>query len=112
MSQIRQIAIVCNPQAGKGKSLRLSRQIQQQLQTRQIAHTIFSDTWPVNFDGFTDVFIAGGDGTLNYFINRYPNISIPYQFLKEVPETILPGNCMETTVLKNILTVHSTASQS
>ena len=82
MSQIRQIAIVCNPQAGKGKSLRLSRQIQQQLQTRQIAHTIFSDTWPVNFDGFTGVFIAGGDGTLNYFINRYPNISIPLSIFK------------------------------
>jgi diacylglycerol kinase (ATP) len=78
----RRIAIVCYAQAGKGKSLRICLQLQEQLQKWQIAHTIFSDQWPADFKFFTDVFIVGGDGTLNFFINRYPNISIPLSIFK------------------------------
>jgi diacylglycerol kinase (ATP) len=78
----RQIAIVCYALAGKGKSLRICRQLQQELESRLVAHTVFSDEWPANFKSFTDVFIVGGDGTLNYFINRYPNISIPVAIFK------------------------------
>jgi YegS/Rv2252/BmrU family lipid kinase len=82
MTNPRKIAIICYSQAGKGKSLRIGRQLQEQLQSRQINHTLFSDQWPADFNSFTDVFIAGGDGTLNYFINRYPNISIPLSIFK------------------------------
>jgi diacylglycerol kinase (ATP) len=82
MNSPRQIAIVCYSLAGKGKSLRICRQLQEQLQARQIAYTIFSDQWPLDFNDFTDVFIVGGDGTLNFFINRYPNISIPLSIFK------------------------------
>jgi diacylglycerol kinase (ATP) len=82
MNSPRKIAIVCYSQAGKGKSLRICQQLQEQLQARQIAHTLFSDPWPLDFNDFTDVFIVGGDGTLNYFINRYPNISIPLSIFK------------------------------
>jgi diacylglycerol kinase (ATP) len=82
MNNNRQIAIVCYDQAGKGKALSICRQLHQQLEARQFAHTIFSDQWPLDFKIFTDVFLVGGDGTLNYFINRYPNISIPVSIFK------------------------------
>ena len=71
------IAIVVNPKAGKGKSLRIMQQLQELLQQRSISFKSFTNEWPVTFDGFTDVWIIGGDGTLNYFINHYPNIKLP-----------------------------------
>lgn len=82
MNTNRQIAIVCYSRAGKGRSLRICGQLQQQLCRLEIAHTVFSDQWPADFNSFTDVFLVGGDGTLNFFINRYPNISIPLSIFK------------------------------
>jgi diacylglycerol kinase (ATP) len=76
------IAIVCNTLAGKGYSRDLTRQLQELLERQQIPCTSFMDDWPAHFNGFTDVFILGGDGTLNHFINRYPNISIPLSVFK------------------------------
>lgn len=76
------IAIVCNTLAGKGYSRDLTRQLQELLERQQISCTSFMDDWPPHFNGFTDIFILGGDGTLNHFINRYPNISIPLSVFK------------------------------
>lgn len=73
----KNIAVVCNPLAGVGKAIRLSDQICIELSQRKIAYHLFKEEWPQNFNGFTDVFIVGGDGTLNYFINQYPNIKLP-----------------------------------
>ena len=82
MKSYRQIAIVCYAEAGKGKSLAVCRQLQSELEKLKIGHTVFSEEWPTHFKLFTDVFLVGGDGTLNYFINRYPNISIPLSIFK------------------------------
>jgi diacylglycerol kinase (ATP) len=76
------IALVVNPKAGKGKSLRIMQQLQQLLQQRSISFQVFTDEWPLSLDGFTDVWIVGGDGTLNYFINHYPNIKLPLAIFK------------------------------
>lgn len=76
------IAIVCNTMAGGGYPELLSRQLQELLDKQQIPCTVFLDHWPDRFTGFTDVFILGGDGTLNHFINQYPNISIPLSVFK------------------------------
>lgn len=76
------IAILINPKAGKGKSLRIMLQLQELLSQRSISFQNFTDEWPSNFDGFTDVWIVGGDGTLNYFINHYPNIQLPLALFK------------------------------
>jgi YegS/Rv2252/BmrU family lipid kinase len=82
LTTLKHIAIVCNPRAGKGKSLRLCKQLEQKIRTQHFSFETFSDQWPSQFDGFTDVFIAGGDGTLNYFINKYPDITIPLSIFK------------------------------
>ena len=76
------IAIVCNALAGKGYSMALTKQLQELLDSQRIPCTAFMDDWPTQFSGFSDVFILGGDGTLNHFINRYPNISIPLSVFK------------------------------
>jgi YegS/Rv2252/BmrU family lipid kinase len=74
---IKNIAIVCNPLAGTGRAIAVAQKISDKLSEGQITHSVFKENWPENFVGFTDAWIVGGDGTLNYFINQYPGIKIP-----------------------------------
>ncbi len=76
-SERKNIAIVCNPLAGAGRAKRLATAIKKELERRSLTHTLFTDSWPLSFHAFSDVWIVGGDGTLNYFINRYPGIRLP-----------------------------------
>jgi YegS/Rv2252/BmrU family lipid kinase len=78
----KNIAVVCNPLAGNGRASVLAEKILSELVRRQISHENFEDRWPQDFSGFTEVFIVGGDGTLNYFINRYPQIKTPLVIFK------------------------------
>jgi YegS/Rv2252/BmrU family lipid kinase len=78
----KNIAIVCNPLAGAGRSISLADALAEKLKDRNIGYTIFKEAWPPHFDSFTDVFISGGDGTLNFFINKYPEIKLPLSIFK------------------------------
>ena len=71
------IAIVSNELAGTGKASFLAKRISLHLSGKQQPHSLFTHIWPVDFNEFTDVWIVGGDGTLNYFINHYPEIKLP-----------------------------------
>lgn len=73
----RNIALVCNPLAGAGRAVDFANRLCDELAKRQLAFFLFKNDWPDYFDGFTEVYIAGGDGTLNYFVNKYPNIRLP-----------------------------------
>jgi diacylglycerol kinase (ATP) len=73
----KRIAIVCNPLAGIGKAVILADKLAQALAKRAVDHRLFKKDWPIAWDGFTDIFIVGGDGTLNYFINQYPDVELP-----------------------------------
>ena len=73
----KNIAIVCNALAGVGKAIILAEKITSELTKSQIIYTFFQENWPADFNGFTDVWIVGGDGTLNYFVNHYPEIKLP-----------------------------------
>ena len=77
MIEERNISIACNDLAGGGRAVALGKRIAGELQNRNINHTIYIEDWPDNFKQFTDVWIVGGDGTLNYFINKYPGIRLP-----------------------------------
>ncbi|MDB5251668.1 MAG: hypothetical protein JWP27_837 [Flaviaesturariibacter sp.] len=48
-----------------------------ELARRGVPFTLFDREWPADFNAFSHAWIVGGDGTLNYFINQYPGISIP-----------------------------------
>jgi diacylglycerol kinase (ATP) len=76
------IAILCNPNAGKGRALTILDRIIQTLGRRSIPSVCFTDPWPADLRGFDAAWIVGGDGTLNYFINRYPEIGIPIAIFK------------------------------
>ncbi|HWR31904.1 MAG TPA: diacylglycerol kinase family protein [Chitinophagaceae bacterium] len=73
----KNIAIVCNDLAGSGRATFLAERISLQLSGKQILHSLFNDKWPGDYKEFTDIWIVGGDGTLNYFVNHYPDIKIP-----------------------------------
>ena len=76
------IAIAVNPASGKGKAVKTGNWLTGQLTQRNIKHALFTIDWPQNFDGFTEVWIVGGDGTINYFLNNYENITIPVALFK------------------------------
>ncbi len=69
---ISAVAILKNPLAGKGRSEKLATWLQAELSKRNIAFTHFKENWPAGFEAYSDVWLIGGDGTMNYFINRYP----------------------------------------
>jgi diacylglycerol kinase (ATP) len=73
----KNIAIVCNQLAGVGRAVILAQRIVTELSNKQIPHSFFQESWPADFNDFTDVWIVGGDGTLNYFVNHYPGIQLP-----------------------------------
>ena len=74
---VKNIAVVCNPLAGAGKAITLAEKIANELSQKQISYKLFKEKWPEYFNEFTDVWIVGGDGTLNYFINHFPDMKLP-----------------------------------
>jgi len=78
----KHIAVLCNTLAGAGRAVALADKIASELSGKQISYTVFKDNWPSSFEGFTEVWIIGGDGTLNHFINHYPEIKLPLVIFK------------------------------
>src|SRR5690606_6109646 len=46
-----------------------------------IPNQLFENGWPENIVGFDKIWIAGGDGTIFYFINNYQSVNIPVALL-------------------------------
>src|SRR5687767_3317389 len=82
MTSGQHIAILCNPLAGAGKAIGIAQKIKESLEKKNIPFLLFTENWPPDFSGFTDVWISGGDGTLNYFINQYPTLKLPLVIFK------------------------------
>jgi diacylglycerol kinase (ATP) len=78
----KKIALAVNPEAGKGRGKAVASLLTSSLYHFAIDYTLFNEEWPQDFNEFTDVWIVGGDGTLNYFINKYPDIKIPLVIFK------------------------------
>lgn len=73
-----QIAIATNTLAGSGKAIKIAAEIQQLLTDKNISSQIFTEKeWDRRMYDFDQVWITGGDGTLNYFVNEYSDIKIP-----------------------------------
>jgi len=77
--EIKNVAILANTTAGKGKSKQISIWLQEQLITLNKLSTIYDLEWPsdAELNQYSDAWVIGGDGTINYFINKYPNCKIP-----------------------------------
>jgi diacylglycerol kinase (ATP) len=76
-SQIQYIALLVNSRSGKKKAFSIAKIVADHLQQLQIATAIYTDTWPLKLEEFSDIWIFGGDGTLNYFVNKYPDCQKP-----------------------------------
>lgn len=76
------IAILVNPLAGKGESIKWEVWLEKELNKRRIPFQVFKNDWPDNFDSFSDIWIMGGDGSINYFINRFKNCTTPLALFK------------------------------
>lgn len=74
---ILHIALLCNPLAGVGRSVSIAAEVTTLLQKNGIGCQSFVGEWPTDFQGFSDVWIVGGDGTFHHFINRYPDNTLP-----------------------------------
>ena len=76
------IAILHNPKAGRKHISRFIKYMLKTLSGNGLKYQLFSLHWPESLDDFTEVWVIGGDGTINYFINHYPDCSIPIVLFK------------------------------
>jgi diacylglycerol kinase (ATP) len=76
------IALLVNSVAGKGKALQVCQIIENELTKSNIYFTTYQNNWCATLDGYTEAWVVGGDGTLNFFLNKYPNCSIPIAIFK------------------------------
>lgn len=66
--------IFCNRASGNGKGLKMARE----LLARMGPDAVLYDTnWPQSLEGLKEAWIVGGDGTVCFFLNRYPDHSLP-----------------------------------
>ncbi|MES2728317.1 MAG: YegS/Rv2252/BmrU family lipid kinase [Bacteroidota bacterium] len=73
----KKFAIIINPKSGKGHVYIALSALKSTLNAHSFLYTVFENDLPENLDGFTDLIILGGDGTLNYTINWFKQINIP-----------------------------------
>lgn len=74
--------MICNPASGKGKPVKLLPAFEQFLQSHAVPYNVFISHLPSTLEGFTDLVIMGGDGTLNYTVNHFGQISIPIGIIR------------------------------
>ncbi len=65
------ILILYNSYSGNGKGKAMAETMKARLQSMGLAFMAFENDWPDDLDSCQEVFLFGGDGTLNYFINKY-----------------------------------------
>jgi YegS/Rv2252/BmrU family lipid kinase len=103
----RRIALFFNPNAGRGSATRKLPQVEAYLRARGIAYQLIEFDYPPSLDGFTDVMILGGDGTINHVLNRFPDLSLPVGLLPggtandlalELEESLNLQECLDTAV--------------
>ncbi len=76
------IGIFVNPQAGKGKALKAAALLEEILMEKEIPFAVYTSSWPVDLIQFSEAWVVGGDGTINFFINKYRVVNIPLALFK------------------------------
>jgi YegS/Rv2252/BmrU family lipid kinase len=72
----KHIALICNPTIEK--AVRIGDAIALRLRQKEVRFSLFTTYWPTAWTDFTEAWIVGGDGTVNYFINQYPEFNLPF----------------------------------
>lgn len=77
MDNQRCILVLYNTYSGNGRGCKLSEKAIDFLNINRLTFNAHQNDWPENLVGFSEVWLFGGDGTLNYFLNKYDSINIP-----------------------------------
>ena len=76
------IAVLINPKSSKEKVRKILDVIEEKLQKEHIAFNVFINEWPELINDFKEIWLIGGDGTVNFLLNYYLDISIPIAIFK------------------------------
>ena len=76
------ILLLINPLANKKRIEKISSQVSIALSQRKIDFISFTKSWPAEINIYKEVWLIGGDGTVNYLLNFYKNIEIPIVIFK------------------------------
>ncbi|MHA8099698.1 diacylglycerol/lipid kinase family protein [Aquirufa aurantiipilula] len=82
--EISHIAFLINPFCSK-RAKAYAHWVEEQVELTTLGRlrvVMFFQNWPQNLDGFTQIWVLGGDGTYNYFANAYPNCHLPIAYFK------------------------------
>ncbi|MFT4534641.1 MAG: diacylglycerol kinase (ATP) [Saprospiraceae bacterium] len=72
------LLILYNSQSGKGKGKRIAQQIKENLTLQGLPFEMYRDSeWPTKLANYELVWLIGGDGSLNYYLNKYPESNLP-----------------------------------
>lgn len=77
------LVLLYNAFSGNGKGKKIAEKMKASLLERGLAFDAFENQWPDDLSPYSEVLLFGGDGTLNYFINRYG--------VARLPMTLFPG---------------------
>ncbi len=76
------ILLLINPLGNKNRIGKITNQISEDLSKKKILFTSFIEFWPEDINAYKEVWLIGGDGTLNYFLNFYQRIEVPIVIFK------------------------------
>ena len=79
---IQNIAILVNPWSGNGKATRIGNWLKERLMDLELNHELFLGNWQNPLERFSEIWIIGGDGTLNNFVNAYTFCQLPLVIFK------------------------------
>ncbi|MBK8635574.1 MAG: hypothetical protein IPN72_19220 [Saprospiraceae bacterium] len=63
--------------SGSGKGVKVANQLSQVLTEAGIQFSIFENDWPADLSTYQCAIVAGGDGTINYYFNKYQDRCLP-----------------------------------
>lgn len=79
---MRKICIIYNSFSGKGKTVQLVPQIIDYLKQLGLESEAWMNNYPSNLDGFSELIIVGGDGTIQNVFNHFQSVLIPVLIIK------------------------------
>lgn len=82
MSDADLIVVLINPKGDKLKIDKIINSIRSVLNSRVQKFISFKEKWPAQINIYKEAWLIGGDGTINYFLNFYKEVSIPIAIFK------------------------------
>lgn len=72
-----QVAILYNSLSAKGKGKKIAQTVADYCNENNISFQLYENNWADSVLKAAQIALIGGDGTFNYFLNRFPKTEIP-----------------------------------